>query len=90
MSAHKIKHIPTGLFYQPHKHRGNNLSKNGKVYAIEGYAKLALKSIAAIQLEKGGRVYNIVKDILPLRDSRYAYNQVIAQTSEKDWEIVEI
>ncbi len=29
---YKLKHIPTGLYYQPHKHRGSNLSKTGKVY----------------------------------------------------------
>ena len=31
MEAYRLKHIPTGLYYQPSK-AGNNLSKRGKVY----------------------------------------------------------
>lgn len=31
MKAYRLKHIPTGLYYQPSK-SGNNLSKRGKVY----------------------------------------------------------
>lgn len=31
MKAYRLKHIPTGLYYQPSK-GGNNLSKRGKVY----------------------------------------------------------
>lgn len=31
MEAYRLKHIPTGLYYQPTKN-GNNLSKRGKVY----------------------------------------------------------
>ena len=30
MEAYRLKHIPTGLYYQPAKN-GNNLSKRGKV-----------------------------------------------------------
>lgn len=30
MNPYRIKHKPTGLYYKPSK--GNNLSKNGKVY----------------------------------------------------------
>ncbi len=32
MKPYKMKHIPTGLYFQPHKHRGSHLSKNGKIY----------------------------------------------------------
>lgn len=30
MNPYRIKHKPTGLYYKPSK--GNNLSKNGKIY----------------------------------------------------------
>ena len=29
---YKVKHVPSGLYYQPHKYRGSNLSTRGKVY----------------------------------------------------------
>lgn len=32
MKPYKVKHVPTGLYFQPHKHRGSHLSKNGKIY----------------------------------------------------------
>lgn len=89
--AFKIKHVPSGLFYQPHKHRGNNLSKNGKIYATEGFAKSSLKSNRmkpSIQLDKDGRVHKIVKNMLSFRECKWTYNQVITETSESDWEIV--
>lgn len=31
MKPYKVKHIPTGLYYQPSK-GGNNLSPRGKIY----------------------------------------------------------
>ena len=57
---YRIKHIPSGLYYQPHKHKGNNLSKTGKIYAKESYAKSAYKAaIGQIQLTKGSQVWKI-------------------------------
>lgn len=32
MVPYKVKHVPTGLYYQPHKHRGSNISTRGKIY----------------------------------------------------------
>ena len=32
---YKIKHIPTGLYFQPYKARKSSLSKNGKIYQTE-------------------------------------------------------
>ena len=32
MKPYKLKHTPTGLYYQPKKHRGANLSERGKIY----------------------------------------------------------
>lgn len=37
MMPYRMKHIPTGLYYQPIRHRGSNLSKNGKVYLTESH-----------------------------------------------------
>jgi len=32
MKPYRLKHKPTGLYFQPCKHRGSHLSKNGKIY----------------------------------------------------------
>ena len=32
MKPYKLKHLPTGLYYQPYTYRGSNLSKKGKIY----------------------------------------------------------
>lgn len=56
---YRIKHIPTGLYYQPRKYRGNNLSKNGKVYHTNIFRPTVLV------LTKGSRVYNEIKNNLP-------------------------
>lgn len=32
VKPYKLKHIPTGLYYQPLKYRGSNFSKLGKIY----------------------------------------------------------
>lgn len=29
---YRVKHVPTGLYYQPQRHHGSNLSTRGKVY----------------------------------------------------------
>lgn len=86
--AFRIKHIPTGLYYQPHKHGGSNLSKNGKIYHTEGAAKASLKvngSAPTIQVNEGSRVYNTTKDVLDYHECRWAYRQVKATTQSTDW-----
>lgn len=55
---YRIKHIPTGLYYQPRKYRGNNLSKNGKVY----HKRPILNKPITLVLHSGSRVYNEIKE----------------------------
>lgn len=88
MEAFKIKHKPTGLFYQPHKHRGNTLSKTGKVYGKESYAKSALSSTSVI-VNPNSIVYKITKDILNYEKS-WAVDCVKHVGKQSDWEIVKL
>lgn len=55
---HRIKHMPTGLYYQPHKHRGHTLSRKGKVY----HKKIPL-NLCSIVLGKGWKKPLVSKEI---------------------------
>lgn len=84
MIVYKVRHIPTGLFYQPVKGRWasdkSNLSKRGKLYETRQYPK---------DLHTGGVAVsdNLRKEFnLPSRQTGYGS---YIETSEKDWEVVE-
>ena len=90
MKIYKLKHIPTGLYYQPHKHRGSNLSKKGKIYqtSLNGLSSaIRNKSIIfTVYCEKDSIIHKITKDILNWVET-LSYNQIKAQTLITDWEI---
>lgn len=79
-NIYKIKHKPTGLFYQ-----GGffNLSERGKVYTQKPCLKWISKEVhISARLKKK---YNImaVKD-------RYHYNRWYFECTPEDWEIIEV
>ena len=90
----KLKHVPTGLYYQPHKHRGSNLSKRGKIYQTSTHglssAMRGDSKTFSIYCEKNSHAYNACKDILNFEEYKYSYNQVKAETLVSDWVIEEI
>ena len=74
MKPYKLKHLPTGLYYQPHKHRGSNLSEKGKIYqsgthglssaAREAFRKNNLETaLFTVQCEKNSRVHKKTLDM---------------------------
>lgn len=91
---YRIKHIPSGLYYQPHKHRGNNLSKTGKIYARISYAKSAFKSaIGDITLTKGSQVWKICEDKdLFFEQKQYSFSTPVmtVPSGEQNWKIEKI
>lgn len=89
MKCFKIKHNPSGLFWQPHKHRGNTLSKTGKIYGKRSFAESAFKGVY-VQVDKNSVVYRQTKDLLPYEECRNSYNQMFAPCRYSDWEIVEL
>lgn len=94
MKPYRLKHAPTGLYYQPHKHRGSHLSKNGKIYQTKtnglSEAKKYKREFFRIMREKGSRVYKVTTDILSWEDVTWSYNQSEAKTRLSDWVIEEI
>lgn len=96
MIPYKLKHVPTGLYYQPHKHRGSNLSKKGKIYqnGTNGLSvdyKYAKKyndfetRTFTVFVEKNSIVHKLTKDILEYKECSYAPYQLKAETLLKDW-----
>jgi len=85
---YRMKHIPTGLYYQPHKHRGSHLSKTGKVYqnntnGIES-GNYGLKHFS-VWCEKGSRIHKQTESILDWQEASYHRNQLKADTRFEDW-----
>jgi hypothetical protein len=88
--AFRIKHLPTGYYYQPHKHGGSNLSVRGKIYHTESTAKSSLKvngGAPTIQVAEGSRIHKLTEDLLAYEPVRWAYRQVKASTQNTDWVI---
>lgn len=88
MRPYKMKHVPTGLYFQPHKHRGSHLSKSGKIYQTKSngietgnYGHKTFR----IACQKDSRVHKLTKDIIAWRESGYSYGQLYAETEFSDW-----
>ena len=83
--AYKVRHKPTGLFYQPVKGRWSdtksNLSKKGKIYETKQYPK---------RLHTGG--VNISKSLIKkFKVTNISSNRfgMYVLSSKEDWEVVE-
>lgn len=66
MKAYRLKHIPTGLYYQPSK-GGNNLSERGKVYLTNANPLSIDRGCDYIwmDLKADGKIYRAYSDSLP-------------------------
>lgn len=91
---YKLKHIPTGLYYQPHKHRGSNLSKKGKIYQTSTHglssAYRSKKDYFYIYVEKDSLMHKTTKDILVYEECNWNGSQLGSKTNINDWIIEEI
>lgn len=87
LRPYKVKHIPTGLYYQPHKHRGSHLSKNGKIYQTNTNGvetgNYGLKTFT-IYCEKDSKIHKLTKGILAWSESS-SYKQLKTETNFEDW-----
>lgn len=79
MRAYRIKHIPTGLHYQPAK-GGSNLSERGKVYLTNANPLSYNRGsdYIWIDLKKGSKVYRLCGDKIPELDECH-YNSSVMQ-----------
>ncbi len=89
MKPYKMKHVPTGLYFQPHKHRGSHLSKNGKIYQTKSNGvetgNYGYKTFRIV-CQKDSQIHKLTKDILNWDEGhRYSYGQIYAETEFTDW-----
>jgi hypothetical protein len=91
MKIYKLKHVPTGLYFQPHKHRGSHLSKNGKIYqtAAHGLSEVFKNGseFFIVHCKKDSRSHILTKDLLIWGRTKYGCGQLKAITRVKDWKI---
>lgn len=85
---YRLKHIKSGLYYQPLSQGGNNLGVNGKVYltkknglddAIDGDVYIAVKM--------NSRVYRLTKYCIDWKEHTYMCDGVYARVPVSDFEI---
>lgn len=86
---YRLKHVPTGLYFQPHKHRGSHLTKRGKIYQTRlnafSYSGYNPPTTFTVYAEADSKIYRETKDTLPWQEAKYSYNQVKAVTNLSDW-----
>lgn len=97
---YRVKHTPSGLYYQPQKHRGSSLSKRGKVYqtAAHGlseafkrsmrYKDNPMEQLVWVYTQRNGSIHKQFADQFEWRDTIYDY-EVKAPTNITDW-IIEL
>ena len=87
MKVYKLRHIPTGLFYQPSKGNGN-LSLKGKIYQNRppweygGSLRLIVRSVYKSKID------DIICKYFGIEPGEYS--DTYHKTKESDWEIIEL
>jgi hypothetical protein len=85
MKPYKLKHIPTGLYYQPHKHRGSHLSKKGKIYQTNTNGVETGNKTFTVCCEKDSQIHKLTESIFNWVGCSWANNQLRAETNFEDW-----
>lgn len=65
---YKVKHIPTGLYYQPVTSSGTNLGKKGKIYETTSSCLSGSEDYIILDIKKESPVY---RDFAGLLESKY-------------------
>lgn len=68
---YRVKHVPTGLYYKPIGGSMSNLSKTGKVYMTESSCLSGSTDYVWIQVDEQSSIFKLVKDVIPLKQTRY-------------------
>lgn len=92
IKPYKMKHKPTGLYFQPHKFRGSHLSKNGKIYQTNtnGLSDRMGRDTFRIACQKDSVIHKMTKELLNWYPFSYNYMQLRCETNFNDWEKEEI
>lgn len=85
MKPYRIKHKPTGLYYQPTVN-GNNLSKTGKVYLTKNNVLNVKDTFVYISLNEQGKLYKKYGKYFPTLkpDHLYMIGRVAKTEFEKE------
>lgn len=90
IKPYKIRHIPTGLYYQPNK-SGNNLSPRGKVYLTEtNPCNRGVCSFIRLSIKDNSIVYRQTKDIIPWQKATWSYREMYYRAPKSDFQIEEL
>lgn len=87
MKPYRLKHIPTGLYFQPHKHRGSHLSKRGKIYQTNSNGLetgMHGHKFFTVACEKDSQIHKLTTSVLNWEEG-WSYNQLKANTQFSDW-----
>ena len=84
MKAYRVRHKPTGLFYQPGY---RNLSEKGKIYLKR---PSFFKYSVTLRMNKDTKIYQKYKDILdPINESRMSDYYFERTCKPNEFELVE-
>ena len=72
MKPYRIKHKPTGLYYQPTVN-GNNLSKTGKVYLTNNSVLKGTNTFIFISLNEQSKLYKEYRKCFPTLKPDHLY-----------------
>lgn len=89
MKVYRIRHIPTGLYWQKAREGSNTLSKKGKVYLNKGTAERVLDVyVREIYLSREIVYYDKLYEMAT--QGKYSYTgRRLVGIPRKDWEVVE-
>lgn len=90
IKPYKVKHIPTGLYFQPNKN-GNNLSPRGKVYLTEtNPCNRGMCDLIRLSIKEDSIVYDKTKDIIPWQKATWTYGVMYYHAPKSDFQIEEL
>ena len=73
---YKVKHIPTGLYYQPVTSSGTNLGKKGKIYETSSSCLSGSEDYIIIDIKKISPIY---RDFAGILDMKYGLKKAGAK-----------
>ena len=88
MKPYRLKHVPTGYYYQPKKHMGSHFSKNGKVYLTKANGLNDVPesfTTFTVYAYYDSSVYKKTKETLPWVKCNYDRCYYYLVTMKSDW-----
>lgn len=86
MKPYRLKHKPSGFYYQPTTKGGNNLGKNGKVYLTGVNGLSAERDPILITVKESSIAYKKTKDTMNWEKCRWKYGCMMCYIPHSDFE----